>query len=37
MFNDIIPRSNYIREETVHMLKRITSYFMRSVVIGTTV
>ena len=37
MFNDIIPRSNCIRGETVHMTKRITSYFMKIVVIGTTV
>ena len=26
IFNDIIPRSNCTREETVHMPKRITSY-----------
>ena len=37
MFNDIIPKSNCIREETVPMHKIITSYFMKGVVIGTTV
>ena len=36
MFNDIIQRSNCIREETVDMPKGTTSYFMKSLVIGTT-
>ena len=36
MFNDIIPRSNCIRLEIVHMPKIIISYFMKSVVIGTS-
>ena len=37
MFTDIIPRSNCSREETVHLSKRSISYFMKNVVIDTTV